>query len=111
MMNKKISILAAEYPIENIALRAFIIASIVLVAIYIYFVGTSILDIIARKEALAESAKIATVIADFERDYFSLSKNVTARSAGTAGLVPVNDIAYVYRPGAVGQADARNKGI
>ncbi|KKW20110.1 MAG: hypothetical protein UY63_C0001G0015 [Parcubacteria group bacterium GW2011_GWA2_51_10] len=104
-MNKRISILSIEHPFERLLLRALLVIFVGLIFAYLYFVGASILHIIARKDALTQSAAISTAIGNHERDYFALSKNLTAESGGQFGLRPVGEVAYVNRPGTLGLAD------
>ncbi|OGG71167.1 hypothetical protein A3F27_02540 [Candidatus Kaiserbacteria bacterium RIFCSPHIGHO2_12_FULL_53_13] len=100
-----IYVLNTEHPLENAAFRTLLVIFLTLVFSYIYFVGASVLNIIARKEALVEATKLSSAIANFERDYFAMSQNVTPESGTALGLAPVSNTAYVYRPGAVGQIE------
>lgn len=103
--------LAAEHPMENVALRALLAIFVLLILAYIYIVGASVLNIIARKEALAQSDRLSTEISSFEKDYFAVSHTVTPDAGVVLGLSPVSKISYVYRPGTVGQAQTQNNEI
>ena len=104
MMNKKLSILTVEHPFESLAFQALVGVSFVLIFSYIYFVSASVLNIIVRKEAVAEAAQISTAIGNSEQKYFAMSQGVTLEAGAVLGLAPVSKTAYVYRPGTVGQA-------
>lgn len=96
--------LNAEHPLENKAFRALLATLLILVFAYIYFVGASVLNVIARKEALARATQLTTAIGGFEKEYFAVSQGITPDAGADLGLAPVSNTAYVYRPGAVGQA-------
>jgi hypothetical protein len=101
----------AEHPFENVALKTFTAALFVLIFSYIYLVGSSALNIIARKEAMIKYAQVNAVIGDFERDYFAASEKVTPEAGLSLGLIPVTKTAYVYRPGTVGRVAVANNEI
>lgn len=71
----------------------------VLFVSYLYFVGASVLNIIARKEATAQTAALQSAIASMEQQYFALSQSVDSRTEAELGLSPVSGTHYVYRPG------------
>jgi Na+-translocating ferredoxin:NAD+ oxidoreductase RnfG subunit len=106
MLHKKTPVLAIEYPFEQIAFKIAIVVFIAIAATYIYCVFASVLNVIARKEALTRTAQIATVIGDKEQRYFTLSQNVTPEEGARLGLVPLSQPSYVNRPGNVGQAES-----
>jgi len=110
-MNKRIYILSIEHPIEGLVLRALFAAVGLLALSYIYLVGASILNVIEHKEATAQAHALEGVIAALERDYFALSESISPESGTVLGLKPTSDVAYIYRPGSVGQAEAVNRGI
>jgi hypothetical protein len=109
-MDKKIPILVIEHPYERAALSLLLGVLGVLVCAYLYFVGASVLNIMARKEAGADLERTRTSIAQMEEQYFALSKSITSESARTLGLAPVSETSYVYRPGnaAVVRPSAQN---
>ncbi|MDP3965646.1 MAG: hypothetical protein Q8Q13_02500 [bacterium] len=103
--------LNAEHPLEAIAFRAFFILLLGLIFVYIYLVGFSALNIIARKEALAQAAQAGALIVNSERAYFAASQKVVPEAGLPLGLAPVAKTAYVYRPGTVGQASVSHNEI
>lgn len=96
--------LALEHPAERIALRVFTILLLAVIAGYLYFVSASILNVIARKEALSRVAVIQGSIGGLEQSYFELSSGISPESGASLGLAPITHQSYVYRPGNVGAA-------
>ena len=86
--------------------RVLVLTLFTLVCGYLYFVGASVLNIIARKEAILQVTERATAVGNLERNYFALSEGVTLESGSRVGLAPVSETHYVYRPGAMGIAGA-----
>ena len=102
--------LSMEHPIERLIFRALTVFLIALVCGYLYFVSASVLNVIARKDALAQVAVIQGSIGGLEQQYFKLSQAVTPQSGQALGLSPVGQPKYVYRPGNVTSATiARNE--
>ena len=105
-MNKHLAILSLEYTSERIAFRVlFAILGIILCG-YLYFVGASVLNIIARKEASRSSIALQSSIASLETRFFALSESVTPETGSSLGLGQVDDTDYVYRPGATAVAES-----
>lgn len=102
--NTSVLLLKAELPFERAALRAAIGLLLILVSAYGYFIGTSIFNAIAGKEAIAETTRLETSVGLLEEEYFALSESITPGIAMSVGLMPVAEKSYVYRPGAVGVA-------
>ncbi len=98
--------LAVEYPAERVILRALVAVLVVLAMGYLYFVSASIINIMARKEAMTQSGAIIASIGSLEGQYFSLTQSITPDSAVAIGLSPIStaNTAYVERPGNVGMA-------
>lgn len=103
-MNKHIAVLSIEYSFERVAFRVLFALLGIILCGYLYFVGASVLNIIARKEASRSSVSLQSTIAGLEKQYFALTDAVTPESASTLGLSTVNSTAYVYRPGATASA-------
>lgn len=93
-----------EHPAEAIVLRLLFAALILVVCGYLYFVTASILNVIARKEAITRVAVIQGTIGGSEQRYFELSKGISPESGTALGLAPIGKQAYVYRPGNIGAA-------
>ncbi len=103
-MNKHIAILSLEYSFERVAFRVLFALLGIILCGYLYFVGASVLNIIARKEASRSSVSLQSSIAGLEKQYFALSEGVTPETGSTLGLSPVHETDYVYRPGATASA-------
>lgn len=91
--------IGSEHPLERAALRALILALAACAALYIFFVGSSVLNVIARKEAIQQSAALASSVALMEREYFEIARAVSPEDGARLGLAPVSDTMYVHRPG------------
>ncbi len=107
---RQMPILAIEYPIERVALTVLVSFLAILFCAYFYLVVASVLNIIARKEADARSARLQSDIGTLEHQYFELSQSITPQSASEMGLAPIQATAYVYRPGNAASADTANSG-
>ena len=103
--------LTAEHPLESAFVRALLGIVVVLACAYLYFVGASILHIVARKEAGVETTKLQSSVAVMERDFFAIAHSVDESVAGTMGLITVKDTAYVYEPGTAVAATIPGNGI
>jgi hypothetical protein len=103
--------LAVEHPYESAFLRALMLILLVLCAGYLYFVGASVLNIIARKEAGTETTRLQSAIAVMEQEYFALSHSVDESIATSIGLTNLRDTQYVYRPGTAVAATIPGNGI
>jgi len=111
MMHKNISILSLEHPMEKIAMRALFVVLAVFLCGYLYFVGASILNVIARREADANAAQLQSSIADMQQQYFAVSSSVDQAEAARLGLAPISDTQYVYRPGQTAAATIESNEI
>ncbi|MEN9561599.1 MAG: hypothetical protein RIQ56_872 [Candidatus Parcubacteria bacterium] len=100
--HKRISILTVEHPYETIAFRVFCATLFLLVCAYLYFVSASVLNVIARKDAMRQSLELTAKIGSLEQRYFNLSDSTTKEIAEELGLSPIAQTAYVFRPGNVG---------
>lgn len=91
--------LTMEHPAERIVLRGLFIALATLTLLYVYFVGATILNVIARKEASAQTASIASAVSTLEREYFAATQGVGPEDGARLGLAPVAHTIYIHRPG------------
>jgi len=96
--------LSLEHPTERMMFRVLSTALIVVFCGYLYFVSASILNVIARKEALTRVSVIQGSIGGTEQHYFELTKGISPQSGPALGLAPITHQHYVYRPGNVGAA-------
>jgi hypothetical protein len=101
--------LSLEHPRERFLLHLLSICLVGLVCLYLYFITASVLNVMARKEAMGQINDIQGAIGKAEQQYFALSQGVTPEEGASLGLVPISNTQYVYRPGAVGAVTiARN---
>ncbi len=97
--------MTVEYSFERVAFRVLFALLGVILCGYLYFVGASVLNIIARKEASRSSVSLQSSIASLEKQYFQLSAAVTPQTGSSLGLSELSDTDYVYRPGATAAAE------
>ncbi len=103
--------LTAEHPYENAVISALMLVLFVLACGYLYFVGASIFNVIARKEASAETTRLQSSIALMEQEYFALAEHVDESIAADLGLVAIDTTQYVYKPGTAVAATIPGNGI
>jgi len=103
--------LATEHPLEHRALSILSLTLVVLVAGYLYFVASSILNVMARTEAIRATQAIKSSIGSLEQRYFTLSQGVTPGEGAALGLAPVSKTSYVYRPGNAAEAQIKSNEI
>jgi len=101
--------LTIEYPAEGIMLRIVLALLIVLACSYLYFVSSSVINIMATREAASHTAAIEASIGSLEGEYFSLSQSLSPTSAVAIGLSPIQSTNYVTRLGTVGIAETRDE--
>ena len=102
--------LSREHPLEGAVIRTLSILLIALICGYLYFVSASVLNVMARREALSQVSQIQGTIGASEQQYFALSESISPQEGASLGLSPVLNTQYVYRPGNVGAATiARNE--
>lgn len=101
--------LDTEHPFERAVFSALFSVVALCVLSYGYFVAFSVFHVIARKEAIAETVRLSAAVAELDREFFTLSQKVTPEKGASLGLTGTPEAAFVHRPGAVGQASARNE--
>lgn len=101
--------LSRAHPYEYTIMQVLMFAIVVLVLGYLYFISASVLNVIARKEALSHVVTIQSEIGGLEQRYFMLSQEVSPQVGASLGLTPIQNTHYVYRPGNMTSATiARN---
>lgn len=83
----------------------------ILACAYFYFVGASVLHIVARKEAAAETTRLQSSIARMEEEYFALSQQIDESIASDIGLVALESTQYIYEPSTAVAATIPGNGI
>ena len=91
--------LSSQHPMEAVIVKALFITLMVLLCGYLYFVGSSVMNIIARKEADTQTGQLQSSIATLEQRYFALGQSIGASNEANLGLIPILNTEYVYRPG------------
>ena len=99
------SVLRTPLPSESLLLRVLSCTLFLLLAGYVTLVSMSIVNVIARKEALDHVTSLRTTVSELEHEYFTLSQGVTADRSAEFGLVKVSDTHYVKELSAVGFVD------
>ena len=92
----------AEHSIERAAFKAICLLLALLACGYLYFVTSSVLHVMARREALSQIDDMQGSIGALEQQYFALSQDITPQSGASLGLSPVAKTDYVYREGTMG---------
>jgi hypothetical protein len=108
-MHKELSILTIEHPAERRIRSILVLMLLALTLGYLYCVSASVMNVIARKEAVAKAASLESSIGSLEQDYFELAQTVTPASGERLGLSPVAHTAYVHKPSAVASALSNNE--
>lgn len=80
------SINVAAYRGEAHFLRILSLLLALSIAGYLYFVGLSIMNVIANREASVMSDRLQSDVASLEQEYFTLSKGVSPEAASNHGL-------------------------
>jgi hypothetical protein len=89
--------LIREYAIEKRIRNSVLIMIAICAFGYVYFVSTSVLNIIARKDAHNQIANLESTIGSLESDYFSLSSSISREVANELGLVSLSSKSFVTR--------------
>lgn len=110
-LNKKVALLSIEHPYEHVVLRYLFVAACVLILAYLYFVSSSVLNVIAEREAEQKSAVLETSIGTLEGEYFALNESITPTHASQIGLHPISESSFVYRLDTVGVASVAYNAI
>lgn len=90
-------IAVAAYRGESFLLSFLYIALGVCIMGYVYFVGVSIVNLIANREAVVENERLQSEVASLEQEYFELSKGITAAAAAEHGLSQPAAASFVRR--------------
>lgn len=89
-------LLSIEHPLEYQVRRGLYLAIGVTIALYIYFVGSSVFNVMAKTEAETNTRALHDAIASLEGNYFTLSQAITPEAAASLGLVAT--VATYVRP-------------
>lgn len=87
----------ATFTGESYILQALFLALGICIAAYLYFVGVSIMNVIANREASVETERLRSTVGSLEQDYFTLSKDVTSIVGTDIGLTQTVGSSFVKR--------------
>lgn len=85
--------------------RMFLVVSsafCLLLFLYVYFVGSTVFNIVGRKSAENEMRALSSSISDMEIEYISLAKNIDLNMAKTLGFNEPKDVYFAARTPVVG---------
>lgn len=108
MQAHTLSIRIVALPGEEHALRVLGVALGACMIAYVGFVSFSIMNVIAYREAVAESESLRSELGLLEQEYFELSKGIHEDRAVSLGLEQVLDRSFVRVPSALGVATSPN---
>ncbi len=92
---------------EHHVMRVLFALLFVCLAGYVYFVSISIMNVIANREAAAESEKLRSIVGSLEREYFMLSDAISLDHAGSHGLTKTGDTTFIRRSANVASNSSR----
>ncbi|MAZ67773.1 hypothetical protein CL652_03335 [bacterium] len=92
---------------EQKAAGVFLVLTILLAVLYVYFVGTAVVHAVARKEVQQDLAQFNSRVAELEVDYLSRKNKVTTEMAVEMGLEELTRKDYVERARYLGRASAQ----
>jgi len=96
--------IALVHELQRRMIYISILALLALALMYVYFVGTAIVDTVVHKELRNEIAILNTHIADLEADYLHDKNTITKDVAISNGFTDLNSKKFVTRDIHVGRA-------
>lgn len=90
--------LSREYAAERTLFRALVATTLMLSALYGYFVVSSALAVIAKNQMSNKIEEVESSVGQLESEYFALSRNMSPEAGSGLGLAPASDTTYVRRP-------------
>ena len=91
------TLLVQEHPTEFLLRRVTIGLIILSFFGYVYFVSSTVINIIAGKEANTHTASLTSSIAELESEYFARTNEISKQTSESLGLVPVGEKHFVTR--------------
>ena len=80
---------------EKLIFNILVIGILASALLYAYFVSSSVLNIVQRKNIEANINIASSRVGDLESEYIFLTKNITLQYARTLGFSEPKDVAYV----------------
>ncbi len=105
-INKKIyKTLALAHAAMQRGILVALAGIMVLLVMYVYFVGAAIMSTIAYKDARVEIASLQSELASLETDYINQKEVLTKELAINLGFTNINNKDFITRTVIVGHAD------
>jgi len=101
--------LYSEHPFERLLISLLVLSLLVLTGAYLYFVSASVLNVVARREAVTKADDLLSAMANAEQEYFALKEEVDTEEMRALGLQRVEREGYVYVPGATALSSALSR--
>lgn len=92
-------LVALEHPAERVVRFALMTCIGICAAVYLYTVGGTVLNLMARKEATLASARLQQNVAQLEARYLALLNTTDVTEGASLGLTPIVESSYIYRGG------------
>lgn len=92
--------IAIKYKANNLSQKIFWALSILIIlfaSMYMYFVSSSIVNVVLRKEIETEIVKIHSQVGELESQYLALENNITMDRALSMGFVKLSDKKFITR--------------
>lgn len=105
--DNQVFIQVEAYRGEHLVMRMLTGAFIVSVLSYGYFVGVTIMNMIAHQESIAKAEQLKSTVSSLEHEYLKLTKSITPELGASLGLSETTNRSYVRRPGAVGTTQGK----
>jgi len=82
---------------EQFLIRGLGVALALCILAYLYFVGLSIMNVIANREASVESTRLQSTVSSLEEEYFTLSRAISPEAGANLGLTQSEETFFVRR--------------
>lgn len=82
---------------EQMLFWVLVAATVAMLALYIYFISASVINIVLRKEMLLEISAAHSRIGDLEAQYLAITNTIDANYAEAEGFAFVDSPVYVSR--------------
>jgi len=92
---------------EQKAAGILLILTVLLALLYVYFLGSAVLNAVVRKEVQHNTAQANSHLAELEVDYLQRKNGITKTLAREMGFSSVGEKEYVERARYLGRADTR----
>lgn len=94
----------ALYSLERRMAAVLLLAVVALSVLYVYFVGSAVVNTVAHKETQSQIVEMNSKISELESRYISSKDALSVARAEEYGLVAVNEKSFAQRTVFVGRA-------